>query len=41
MKHSMKFTLILIALFFYTDSFSQKTLELKNSNLEGVSPGLK
>ena len=28
----------LIAVFFYTDSFSQKTLELKNSNLEGVSP---
>ena len=38
MKHSMKFALILIAVFFYTDLFSQKTLELKNSNLEGVSP---
>lgn len=38
MKHSMKFAFILIAVFFYTDSFSQKTLELKNSNLEGVSP---
>ena len=38
MKQSIKFTLVLMVVFFYTDSFSQKTLELKNSNLEGVSP---
>ena len=38
MKLNIKFILTLFIVFFYTDSFSQKTLELKNSNLEGVSP---
>ena len=38
MKLTIKFILTLFIVFFYTDSFSQKTLELKNSNLEGVSP---
>ena len=38
MKLTIKFTLFLFTVLFYTNSFSQKTLELKNSNLEGVSP---
>ena len=38
MKLTIKFILALFTLLFYTNSFSQKPLELKNSNLEGVSP---
>ena len=38
MKLTIKFILALFTLLFYTNSYSQKTLELKNSNLEGVSP---
>ena len=38
MKLTIKFILTLFIVFFYTNLFSQKTLELKNSNLEGVSP---
>ena len=38
MKLTIKFILALFIVFIYTDSFSQKTLELKNSNLERVSP---
>ena len=38
MKLTIKFILTLLIVFFYADLFSQKTLELKNSNLEGVSP---
>ena len=38
MKLTIKFILTLFIVFIYADSFSQKTLELKNSNLEGVSP---
>ena len=38
MKLTIKFILTLFIVFFYTDLFSQKTLELKNSNLEGLSP---
>ena len=38
MKLTIKFILALFIVLFYTDSFSQKTLELKNSDLERVSP---
>ena len=38
MKLTIKFILALFTVLFYTNSFSQKPLELKNSNLEGVSP---
>ena len=38
MKLTIKIILTLFIVFFYTHSFSQKTLELKNSDLERVSP---
>ena len=38
MKLTIKFILTVLIVFFYADLFSQKTLELKNSNLERVSP---
>ena len=38
MKLTIKFILALFTVLFYTNTYSQKTLELKNSNLEGVSP---
>ena len=38
MKLTIKLILALLTVFFYSESFSQKKLDLKNSNLEGVSP---
>lgn len=38
MKLTIKFITIFFMLFYFSDSFTQNRIDLKNSNLEGISP---